>query len=143
MDRPDLTDLVRKWQPRLRLGNWKVTIQYRRIFDMGPQESGNCGWTIENLTAHINLIDPADFDPGLTLPQDTERTVVHELLHLLFAGSKINANEEMERFILEQAITRIADLLVALDRGQPTDTLWEPVGTEFRTTNHAKEGTTA
>jgi hypothetical protein len=120
-ERPDLKALVEKWAPRLRLGAWAIAVSYGRGFDMGDNNA-TCRFVVENLNAYIQVLDPLDhpadpFQPTL----DVEALVVHELLHILFAGSKISSGERLETIILENAIVRITSLLVAMDRGLPHD----------------------
>lgn len=99
------------WQKRMRLQEWDVKVQIRRYFDMGPDRKGEVNFSADTLQATVNLLDPADYDPGFMWPYDPEKTLIHELAHLYFAGSAINDNSRLETGILERAVVRITDAL--------------------------------
>ena len=113
-----LQRLCDEWQKRLRLEDWKVTV------NLAPSEvaSGVWGSIIPStqqkracLTVRDMRLNPA---PQLA-DQDPEVTVVHELLHLQYDGFehliKKDANKA-EHTLMEQSINLIAEALVALRR---------------------------
>lgn len=82
---PDLDRLVAKWQKILRLDAWSVVASYRRAYDMDAMHQGRINWVDRRREAVLAVLDPADYDPACIFPQDVERTVCHELMHLLLA----------------------------------------------------------
>jgi hypothetical protein len=82
----ELVELTAKWQDRLRLLHWDIEVGYLPACKMeGPYRQGECLYHPETRTAKIQLVDPQTADDD-DWPWDTvERTLIHELLHLLFA----------------------------------------------------------
>jgi hypothetical protein len=68
-----VTSLVRRWQKRLLLGDWKLTIQ---VGALDSNERADCDARPEYKEATIRL------DPEKIPPEDLEGFIVHELLHL-------------------------------------------------------------
>lgn len=111
-----LDELLAEWQGTLRLQDWDVEAAFRRAYDLTRVDvAGECRWVLSNKTAVIRILDPCDFDPDICRPQDVERTLVHELLHLHFAPFTPIGQETYEH---EQAIEAIAKALVAAKRGR-------------------------
>lgn len=112
--------LSAEWQKRLRLQDWDITFQIKRI-----NELEGFGQTVASDTyrsAKIHLLDERDFDPmaaqtTLSVSSlDWEVTLVHELLHLHFhdvAQPKIGTPEYRA---LERGIDTIAIALVHAKR---------------------------
>lgn len=112
--KPDLEQLLAKWKPILRLSDWDIVIGYKRAFDLRPSEQGQCAWTVAKKSAHICVLDPCDYDPSNVWPQDIEKTVVHELVHLHFAI--VDDRGELYEKCMEQAVECIAWALIDRDR---------------------------
>lgn len=123
----ELEAMASEWQQRLRLQDWTVKIQVRRRHHMCLADAhGTCSWELRKKLAAIEIMDPADYDPGSWgWAEDVEKTVVHELLHLHFApfAAKDDGPDDVAQ---EQAIDLIARALVAAKREAP------PVGVEFQ-----------
>lgn len=116
MVQPDLHDLCAEWQRELRLQDWDVVAQYRRGHAMrDPDNQGECAWLPHKKLATIYILDPADYPPDASRPQDVELTLVHELLHLHFAPF-VAERDSAEDIAQEVAIDQIARALVALKR---------------------------
>lgn len=79
----DLNELVVKWKRLLRLDAWDVVARYRRIYDTDGGRQGEINLSTKRREAFLWVLDPNDYDPACIYPQDIERTVCHELLHLL------------------------------------------------------------
>ena len=110
----DLDQALARWQKRLRLQDWDVRVEVKRTHSM---EDGALGrsW-VQPATRHalIRLLDPQDYDP--TEPpdmQDTETTLVHELLHIAIPGDNSDGTSSLAQ---EQGIDAIARALVMLAR---------------------------
>jgi hypothetical protein len=107
--------LTRKWQERLRLGEWKIETRVVRQIDLKPDTLGNLKWNLANRTAVIRVLSPLDYQmPAADVPEDMEYTVVHELLHLQLAVLPRDPNAKTTE---EQVVNRLADALMALDKG--------------------------
>jgi hypothetical protein len=111
-----LRRLLRYWQRRLRLADWKCSIRFAPKTELKDCQGKN--EHNENArTSEILVLNPADYDPNEypgKIPQDVEDTVVHELLHLHFSWFK--PRNKAEEIMLEQAIESIAGALIALKR---------------------------
>lgn len=97
------------WQRRLRLADWRVSIE---LHDPEALE-GNLAdvqWALSSKTAKMRLLAP-EYD----LTHDMEHSIVHELLHLHLAPLGIE-DETPEDDAQETAIELIAGSLVALSR---------------------------
>src|SRR3954470_5351277 len=71
------------WQGRLKLKDWKVALTVVRQAELRPNTVGNIRWDLDQKTATIRVLDPADY--FMQFPEildDIEFTVVHELIHL-------------------------------------------------------------
>jgi hypothetical protein len=78
--------------------------------------SGFVRWAIEKKAAVIRILKADDYESSVSIPQDMERSVVHELLHLHFAT--VSPDEHpLAQIAQEQAINAIAQTLVDLKRG--------------------------
>ncbi len=106
------------WQKVLRLQDWNIQAVVVRRRDMELEcVQGECEPQLSNKRATIRLLDPVDYLPDNEWPQDMERTLVHELLHLHMEPFCYDL-EGVENGLMEQAICCIADGLVALHRGR-------------------------
>ena len=114
--KPDLQEILVKWQKILRLQDWVITIQYAKHFDLNPDAQGQVGWNLFKKSAHIKVMDPGDYDPSWPFPQDVQKTVVHELLHLHMAPFDETKADSLGDKMLEQAIECISSALVDRDR---------------------------
>lgn len=100
-----LTRLCATWQRRLRLADWKISVQIQPEPDM-PENWGASEIDAGEATGEIHL--RADLDDALT-----ERTLVHELLHFrLLPFSDGDAAEPFHE-AREQAINLLADCYLA------------------------------
>jgi hypothetical protein len=105
------------WQKVLRLQDWEVFVFVSRERNfLSPKSQGECEWVIGTKHASIRILDPADYPPNESFPQDMERILVHELLHLHFAPFDNSEVGSMEDNAQEQAIESIASGLVLLER---------------------------
>lgn len=115
----ELRQKCAEWQKVLRLEDWDVKVKLKRGRDLELGGAGECGWTIEKKQALIKITDSADYPPDCIIPQDMERTLVHELLHLHFAPFDDFESGTAEDTATEQAIHFISCALVDLARRTP------------------------
>lgn len=73
-EKPELTALVEKWQKRLRLEQWRITVEYSDE----PDEAinGDVETWAKKLMAHIRISNWS---------KNPEETLVHEMLHILMS----------------------------------------------------------
>ena len=112
------TEKLWRWQKRLNLEDWKISVEVSRASDLKPRTLGNIHWDTDKKTAVIRVLDPADYRlPFADVLQDIEFTVVHELIHLELAPvlaplQRNDANRREE----EHAVNHMTDALLHLDR---------------------------
>jgi len=110
--RADLDALLAEWQPALRLQHWTITIQYTRRLGASAQVR----YLVNSLKAKIEVIDPIDYDADFcNEPQDVERSVVHELVHLHFAPISPD-NDSPGHLHEEQAVEALSRAIVGIKR---------------------------
>jgi len=111
----DVDRWVRLWQARLALDEWKIDAHIVREADLNRDTLGNLRWNSLHHTATLRVLDPRDYDmPAEQIPQDIERTVVHELVHLELAVLPRNGSAKVE----ERVVDHITEALLGLDRGE-------------------------
>ena len=112
-----LREKCSEWQKILRLQDWDVRTSIVRERDMVTKES-NAEITVnlQHRLAHMRIIDPVDFSPDNTYPQDMERNIVHELLHIHKWPFTVNLPDHLQE-AEEQAINMITAALIRLHRG--------------------------
>ena len=103
-----------RWQQRLNLADWKISVVMARASGLKPNTLGNIHWDGKQRTAVIRVLDASDYQVSCheALP-DMEMTLVHELVHLELSSLPRSADSRREE---EFAVNRIADALVRLDR---------------------------
>jgi len=106
------------WQKRLNLKNWNVSVAVVRSTELKPDTLGNIRWDLDNRSAAIRVLDPADYQmPLREILDDIEFTVVHELVHLERARVRNQfSRDEADRGEEEQAVNHTTDTLLKLDR---------------------------
>lgn len=108
---------VVEWQKVLRLQDWDIIARIVRARDMFTEDSAaSVRWTFQKKMATIVLLDPEDYDPNIAFAQDHEISLVHELLHLHYAGFDNTEQDSLEQMLLEQSIEAISTALVQLKR---------------------------
>lgn len=117
VDETGLRELLKVWEEILNLQSWDVkTGIYRERDFCGPERQGENEYNLATGTSLIRILDPADY-PESKFKQDMEITLVHELLHLLFAPFEPDeGNNELEHKFMERAICQLSEVLVRLKR---------------------------
>lgn len=110
----DVQAICRHWQARLRLQDWDIHCELVRGFRLTDAVA-----EIETLdtkrTAWVRVMHPADYNPSFLLPHDPERSIVHELLHLVLRPLA----PENESLAEEQVVHALSGTLVTLHRIRP------------------------
>ncbi len=109
-----------RWQKRLQLEDWKISVLIARASELKPRTLGNIHWDTDKKVATIRVLDPADYElPMPAMMRDMEFTIVHELIHLELATvlSSFSRNEASRREE-EHAVNHMAEALLKLDRGE-------------------------
>jgi hypothetical protein len=115
LNEPELQKLCNEWKKRLGLAHWRIDIRYGRRDEFDDNVIANVTHQIEFENAVIKILDPSQYI-GL-FPQDIEQSIVHELLHILFAPIEPEGGYYGEQKVLaEQIADRIARVLVSLKR---------------------------
>lgn len=112
----EIQQLLKKWQKRLGLSDWIITVG--KISQ--EHVSGQAKTTIwnESQTAKIFLLDEADRQKTDPNDQDIEHDLIHELLHIrLWSFDPMDAKGN-DHILREQAIDWISRGLVLSDRGE-------------------------
>lgn len=120
MTNKELQRLTKFWQKVLRLQDWELEVRITRGRDMADDgHQGECHYIQSLKQAKILIVDPIDYPSEAWEPQDIERTLCHELLHLHFAPFYSEKSEDdPERTAQEQAIEILARAYVNLKRGE-------------------------
>lgn len=115
MTNEQLTARLAFWQRVLRLQDWEIQASIVTVREMrNDDEDGACEWLHAKKRAVIRILAEADYPAGVDWPQDQERTLVHELLHL-HVGSFYRPEEgSKEEELMEQAIHALSLALLDL-----------------------------
>ena len=106
-----LTALCAEWQKRLRLQDWDVEAVYAKYYEIQCKDAdGECDYIFGRKEAQIRILCPEDCREQT----DAEEILVHELLHLHFAGWTERYDDCPASG--EQAIEIVARALVSLKR---------------------------
>ena len=73
--------LLKEWQERLGLQNWRISLKVNCPVEEIGENSGLTEWQEVNQTAMIRICRKEDYGQRV-VPFDFEKTLVHELLHL-------------------------------------------------------------
>lgn len=99
------------WADRLRLHDWEITVQFAPSTTMDKHEAdGLAMWAAEERTSVILLRRKQD---------DLERTLVHELCHVVIGGHQPQTTQDQYDVAEERAINSLSDALVGFHRCLP------------------------
>jgi len=114
-----LRRLLKKWQERLGLGDWEITV------DLLTQEhlNGQAKTTIyaESQISKIFLLDEDDRQKSDPNDQDMEFDLIHELIHARLWSFDPKDAKGNDHTLREQAIDWITRGLIKSDRDIPLD----------------------
>lgn len=111
--------LLREWQNRLGLTEWRVKlVDSCEPDDMALQGCAGCtDWNETIKTARIEILDPRFYGERI-VPFDYEKTLVHELLHLKLSLVS-NMVEDLQARYMHQMIDDLARAFVDAKRTEP------------------------
>jgi len=108
----DLERVCAAWQEVLRLRDWEIKIRFCAAFDIDRDSMGEIHFRLPKKAAAIRILKPDHFEPNEDFPQDIEKTIVHELLHLHYCDLTSDGFNLAE----ERAVNAISSGLVSLKR---------------------------
>jgi len=102
------------WQKRLALDDWKIEAKIVRAHDLPENAVANIHWSIPTRKATVKVLAPIDSTlKASEIVEDTELSVVHELIHLSLAKLPLDPNHTDQE---EETVKRISSALLALDK---------------------------
>ena len=113
-----LQDKLIYWKNILDLNDWKIVLHE----NCSPNDmrltcvAGENEWDEDHKPSVIRIIGEKDYGDRI-LPFDSEKTLVHELLHIKFAFIDNSGNELQDR-ILHQLIDSMSNALVKAKRSK-------------------------
>jgi hypothetical protein len=123
------------WQQRLKLQDWTISLVMSHPTDLRRGTLGNVHWDADKKTAVIRVLDASDYQrPFRSTLEDMEFTIVHELVHLELTSLTRNFKSRSEESFSqeEQAVNRVSDALLQLDRSDQLDRLDAIAGSTIR-----------
>lgn len=106
MTEDDVRLLLPLWQEKLRIQDWRIDLRFASMDDYG-----SCDCNVEDKTALVKIL-PGD-DPKWCLDEYTpEKTLVHELLHVLLWELLGNSENEDKITKEEQVVNFLTDALL-------------------------------
>jgi hypothetical protein len=115
-----------RWQDRLELKDWTVSLVLSHPTELRRGTLGNVHWDAEKKTAMIRVLNASDYGrPFRAALVDMEFTIVHELVHLELTSLTHNFKSRSEESFSEeeQAVNRVSDALLQLDRADQSGRL--------------------
>jgi hypothetical protein len=119
MNESELKKLCAEWQQRLKLQSWNIVCKFARHNEIDNEKLANVTYRLATEEAVVRVLDQDDYQRiyGEDFPQAIEKSIVHELLHLVLAPLEpeggVYGTQEVVR---EQIVNRLSDTLVALKR---------------------------
>ena len=111
-----LTASLVRWQQRLQLADWTISVKLSKPKELRGGTLGNIHWDTPAKTATIRVLSAAEYGlPYQAALRDMEFTVVHELIHLELASLP---RSDASRSDEEHAVNRMAEALLRLERGE-------------------------
>lgn len=114
MSNEELQEKLAYWQKRLRLRDWRITVKFASVHELGLNSGGDCNADWETQSASIRVLPESDYNADWKQQSDVEgeeETLVHELLHCIF--NPFEAKRETTEFILQhRAVNTLAFALV-------------------------------
>lgn len=114
---PDrLEELLEEWKSILHLGQWDIELRRSRQVDfLEGDNQGEITFNRVECQAIIRILDPIDW-VDTPFKQDMEKTLVHELLHLIYADFEPEDSNSLQYTLWHRSIDSMARALVSLKR---------------------------
>lgn len=107
MRKPNLQKLLTKWQRRLRLQDFDISIRYASAEEM-QGTVGMCELDWKNGCFDIKIVEPkanTHSDPNF---HNIELTIVHELMHIILQPLLKEKEPDLYDQLVEQSIEKLA-----------------------------------
>ncbi len=116
MTQRKLDNTLRRWQKRLRLQDYDISVEFADAATMdGGDAVGMCHIDWQNGTARIRVLRPEAIEHEAEHFHNVEMTIVHELIHfLLHPIIKPNKQGTLAHAVEEQVVEKIAKGLLNL-----------------------------
>ena len=111
-----LEELLEEWKSILHLEQWDIVLRRSRQKDFleGDNQEEVTFNSVE-CQAIIRILDPVDW-VDTPFKQDMEKTLVHELLHLIYADFEPEDQNSLQYTLWHRSIDSTARVLVSLKR---------------------------
>lgn len=111
-----LEELLEEWKSILHLEQWDIVLRISRQKDFLEEDSqGEVTFNDVDCQAIIRILDPVDWT-DTPFKQDMEVTLVHELLHLVYAYFEPEDSNSLQYTLWHRSIDSTARVLVSLKR---------------------------
>lgn len=114
---PDrLEELLEEWKSILHLGQWDIELRRSRQVDfLEGDNQGEITFNRVECQAIVRILDPIDW-VDTPFKQDMEKTLVHELLHVIYADFEPEDSNSLQYTLWHRSIDSMARVLVSLKR---------------------------
>ena len=114
---PDrLEELLEEWKSILHLGQWDIELRRSRQVDfLEGDNQGEITFNRVECQAIVRILDPIDW-VDIPFKQDMEKTLVHELLHIIYADFEPEDSNSLQYTLWHRSIDSMARVLVSLKR---------------------------
>jgi hypothetical protein len=111
-----LEELLEEWKSILHLEQWDISLRIRRQKDfLEGDNQGEITFNRVECQAIIHILDPIDW-VDILFNQDMEKTLVHELLHIIYADFEPEDSDSLQYTLWHRSIDSMARVLVSLKR---------------------------
>lgn len=111
-----LEELLEEWKSILHLEQWDIVLRRSRQKDFLEEDNqGEITFNNVECQAIIRILDPIDW-VDTPFNQDMEKTLVHELLHIIYADFEPEDSNSLQYTLWHRSIDSTARALVSLKR---------------------------
>ena len=111
-----LEELLEEWKSILHLEQWDIELRRSRQIDFLEEDNqGEITFNKVECQAIIRILDHIDW-VDTPFKQDMEKTLVHELLHLIYADFEPEDSNSLQYTLWHRSIDSMARVLVSLKR---------------------------
>lgn len=111
-----LEEFLEEWKSILHLEQWDIELRRSRQIDFLEEDNqGEVTFNKVECQAIIRILDHIDW-VDTPFKQDMEKTLVHELLHLIYADFEPEDSNSLQYTLWHRSIDSMARVLVSLKR---------------------------
>lgn len=111
-----LEELLEEWKSILHLEKWDIELRRSRQIDfLEGDNQGEITFNKVECQAILSILDHIDW-VDTPFKQDMEKTLVHELLHLIYADFEPEDSNSLQYTLWHRSIDSMARVLVSLKR---------------------------